>query len=134
MEHVDRTASRVATSSFVGFAGGVAYATLRGYPVGPTSFRVGASFALVATSLFGTERIAYVAFKDYTQSERQLVLTSHAFSGVVGGGLNGYLYQKKPLRGMFYFVPFMLGVGFLELEFQRRKKLRQEALMAEQME
>ena len=128
MEHVDRAAARVASSAFFGLAGGVAYATLRGYPVPPTSMRIGASFALVSTSLFGSERVAYVLFQEHTKSERQLLLTSHAFSGVVGGGLNGYLYQKKPLRGMFYFVPIMLGIGFCELEFQRRKRLREEIL------
>jgi hypothetical protein len=131
MDHVDRVASRVSTGALAGFVGGVAYGTFKGLPVGPTALKVAASFAIVGTALFVPERAAYVAFASQTNNERGLILTSHAFAGVFGGGLNGYFYQKKPLRGMFYFVPMMMAIGFLELGWEEKKKQRIQSLLVD---
>jgi hypothetical protein len=129
MEHVDRVAARVSLGALTGLFGGAVYATLKGFPRRATSLKVAGSFALVGTALFGLERIAYVAMQDQMESERRLILTSHAFAGVFGGGLNGHLYQKKPLRGMFYFIPIMIGIAFLELGWEEKKQQRLKTLL-----
>jgi hypothetical protein len=124
MDHLDRVAHRVSLCALTGFAAGTAYATFTGLPLRSTSIKIAGSCAIVATSLFGAERLAYAAMKGQIDSERRLVLTSHAFSGLMGGGLNGYLYQKKPLRGMFFFLPTMMIVGFLELAWEQQRRTR----------
>mmetsp|Transcript_29896 Transcript_29896/g.49627 ORF Transcript_29896/g.49627 Transcript_29896/m.49627 type:complete len:140 (-) Transcript_29896:59-478(-) len=137
MDEVDHVANRVGLCTVTGFFGGAAYATFKGFPRRATALKAAASCALVATSLFGTERIANVALREYVipkDDEQRLTMTSYAFSGVFGGGLNGYLYQKKPLRGMFYFVPLMLGAGILELEWNRRKRAKIEELQQQHIE
>lgn len=124
MEYLDRVANRVSLSALTGFVAGSAYATFTGLPLRATSIKVAGSCAIVGTALFGAERLAYVAMKDQIDSERRLVLTSHSFSGLMGGGLNGYLYHKKPLRGMFFFLPTMMVVGFLELAWEQQRQAR----------
>lgn len=128
MDHVDRASRRVSISAITGFVGGVAYGTFKGYPLGPTALKVASSFAIVATALFVPERMAYLGFQNHIDNERRLIFASHAFGGVFGGGLNGYLYQKKPLRGMFYFVPIMMTIGFFELGWKEQRKQRIESL------
>ena len=129
MEHLDRVTHRVSLCALTGLVGGVTFATYKGLPLQATSIKVAGSCAIVGTALFGAERLAYVALKGQIDNERRLTLTSHAFSGLFGGGLNGYLYQKKPLRGMFFFLPLMMGVGFLELawEWNRQDRIQELA-------
>ena len=131
MEHVDHAAARVSLGALTGLIGGMSYATFKGLPFRSTSLKVAGSLALVGTSLFGAERLAFVSMEGQIENERRRVLTSHAFAGVFGGGLNGYLYQKKPLRGMFYFIPIMMGFGFLELAWEQKKLKRIQALASE---
>lgn len=128
MDDLDRVAHRVSLCALTGLSAGSAYATLTGLPLRSTSIKVSGSCAIVATAMFGAERIAYVALKNQIDSERQLVLTSHAFAGLMGGGLNGYMYQKKPLRGMFFFLPAMMGVGLIELAWERQRQARIQKL------
>jgi hypothetical protein len=128
MNEIDKVAHRVGVCTITGFFGGAAYGTYKGFPRRATALKVAASCAIVATSLFGTERIGNLLLRDHIPGDRRLTLTSYAFAGIVGGGLNGYLYQRKPLRGMFWGIPVMLGVAFLELEFQRRKQNRIQEL------
>lgn len=128
MDHVDRVANRVTLCALVGLGGGSCLATFRGYPLQSTAIKVASSCAIVATGLFVSERVAYVALRNETQNERHLVLGSHAMGGLMGGGLNGYLYHRQPIRGMFVFLPIMLGVGFLELEWERRRQARIRAI------
>lgn len=135
MEQVDRVASRVSLCAVTGLFGGATFATFKGLPRRSTSLKVAGSFALVSTALFGIERVAYyVAMDGQMESGRRKILTSHAFAGVFGGGLNGYLYQKKPLRGMFYFIPLMMGVAFLELKWEGKKQQRLQNLLASENE
>jgi F0F1-type ATP synthase assembly protein I len=56
-----------------------------------------------------------------------VLLSSHAVAGIVGGGLNGYLYhyQIKPWRGIIVFFPFMMGVAGIEWTFIRAKQQKQ---------
>lgn len=134
MDQVDIVASSVSLCAATGFVGGIIYGTYAGFPLRSVAIRAGGSCALVGTVLFGTERLAYNAMKDQISGERRKVLTSHAFSGVLGGGLNGYLYQKKPLRGMFVFIPVMLGVGGLELLWENTKQARRDQVRRENEE
>jgi hypothetical protein len=129
MEHVDHVAARVSLATLVGFFSGATLAALKGYPRRATALKVAGSCALVGTSVFCSERLAYAAIESQIDQERARVLISHAFSGVAGGGLNGYLYHKRPLRGMFFFVPAMLGIGFAELKWESMKQNRREELL-----
>ncbi len=126
MDHVDRVASRVSLCALLGLAGGIALATYKGLPLRSTALKVASSCAIVGTGLFASERIAHVVLKDEIDNERRLLLTSHAFSGLMGGGLNGYMYHKKPLRGMFFFLPIMMVVGTMELGWERQRQARIE--------
>lgn len=128
MNEIDKVANRVGICTMSGFLGGAAYGTYKGFPRRATALKAAASCAIVATSLFGTERIGNIVLRSYIPGDRRLTLTSYAFAGVVGGGLNGYLYQQKPPRGMFWGIPVMLGIACLELEFQRRKQNRIQEL------
>ena len=134
MEHVDRLAARVTLGTFSGLLGGATYAIYKGFPLRSTALKVAGSFALVGTALLGSERVAYIAFQDQLQNERRTLLTSHAFGGVFGGGLNGYLYQRKPLRGMFFFLPVMMGIAFLELSWEQKKQERLQYLLQQQID
>jgi hypothetical protein len=124
MEYIDQVAHRVSLCCLTGVLGGLSYATFKGFPQRATALKAAGSCAIVGTALFGAERIAYVAFQPQIDNERRLVLTSHAFSGVMGGGLGGYLYQKKPMRGMFIILPVMTSIGFLELAWEKQRRAR----------
>jgi broad specificity phosphatase PhoE len=128
MKEVDHVANRVGLCTLAGFFGGAAWATVKGFPRRSTALSAGGSCAIVATSLFATERLANAALRSTVmpspEEETRLNLSSYAFSGIVGGGLNGYLYQKKPARGMFVFVPLMFCVAGLEMDWKRRKEAR----------
>lgn len=131
MEHVDHVAARVSFSAVAGLGLGTMYSTLKGFPLQSTALKVASSMAMVGTVVFGMERIGYVAMKGQIEQERRLLLTSHAFSGVAGGALNGYLFHKKPRQGMFYFVPAMMGVAMLEMYWANRREERIRELMLE---
>ncbi|KAG7370397.1 hypothetical protein IV203_028143 [Nitzschia inconspicua] len=142
LKEFDHVANRVGICTLFGFFGGAAYGTLKGFRRRSTALKAASSCAIVATSVFGMERIAAVALRQQQQQSdtttiqhddsSRWTLSSHAFAGVAGGALNGYLYQKKPLRGMFYFVPIMLCVAGMELEWKHRKELRTAQVQLEQ--
>jgi hypothetical protein len=129
MEHVDHVAARVSICALTGLGFGTIYSTWKGFPLRSTSFKIAGSFAMVGTALLGLERIGYAALEKQIQGERRLLLTSHSFAGITGGALNGYLFHKKPLQGMFYFVPVMMGVAFLEMMLEEKRQERLQELM-----
>ena len=137
MEHIDRVAARVSMCAVAGLLGGASYATWRGFPLGTTSAKVASSVAIVGTTLFGAERLFYIALQprmmvnetNEATRERTILLTSHTLAGITGGALNGSLYQRRPLPGMVYFTPVMIGVALLELEFQTRRQRRVDEVM-----
>lgn len=131
MDQVDIVASRVSLCAATGFVGGIIYGTFYGFPLRLVATRSAVSCAIVGTVLFGSERLAYSAMDGQIEGQRRKMLTSHAFSGVMGGGLNGYLYQKKPLRGMFFFIPVMFGVAGLEMLWENAKESRRAELLKE---
>ena len=134
MDEVDHVSSRVGLCSAIGLVSGAAYSAFRGLPRRATSIKVCISWTLVGTALFTTERIGHVLFQGpitggggggtSNSTNRRLVLTSHAFSGISGGAILGYLFQRQPVRGMVVFTPIMLGVGFLELYWNDKKSKR----------
>lgn len=134
MDEVDYVANRVGLLAFSGFLGGAAYATFKGFPRRATALKAAASCAIVGTSLFAAERFANVALREQIKESNRLLLSSYAFGGVFGGALNGLLYQNQPLRGMFVFTPFMLGIGMIELELKRRKRERFNELHHDRIE
>ena len=131
MEHVDHASVRVSLGTLVGFVSGATLAVWKGYPLRATALKVAGSCALVITSLSVTERIAYASLESHMNSDFQSLMVSHAFSGIAGGGLNGYLYQKRPVRGVVFFLPIMLGVGFLEFEWKKEVQRRIQELAKE---
>lgn len=131
MENIDRVANRVSLCALTGLFGGATFATYKGFPLRSTAIKVASSCAIVGTAMFGAERLAYITMKDQIDSERRKILTSHASSGLFGGGLNGYLYHKRPLRGIFFFLPMMVAVGFLELAWEQKKRARIQELNEE---
>lgn len=131
MEYVDHVAARVSFSALTGLSLGSIYSILKGYPVRSTSLKIASSFAMVGTVVFGFERVGYVAMKEQIQPERRLLLTSHAFSGVAGGAMNGYLFHKKPRQGMFYFIPAMMGIAAIEILWENKREERIRELMLE---
>ena len=132
MNEIDHVAARVSLSALSGLAGGSIYASWKGLPLRSTSFKIASSFAIVGTALFGLERIGYVTLQNQMEGERRKLLTSHSFAGVTGGALNGYLYHKKPLQGMFYFVPLMLGIAFAELTWEKTRQDRLQEISMEE--
>lgn len=134
MDHIDHVAARVSAAALLGGIGGVGLAAIRGFPLPSTAIKVGSSCAIVSTSLFGTERLGYAALEAFdtsTTSHFERTLISHAFSGFAGGALNGYVYQKRPIRGMIICVPVMMVFGWAELEFQKQRERRRQEIMAE---
>ena len=130
MDQVDHVANRVTFWALMGGIGGLGYATWKGFPKPKTILTTATSCAMVATSLFGAERLAYLLVRDQFEnaSERQLVLTTHSIAGVMGGALNGYLFQKQALRGVVFCVPVMIGYGFIEMAWQRHLASRIQEL------
>ena len=124
MDDIDFVANRVGYLGLSGFFGGAAYASYKGIPRRATALKVAASCALVATSLFTAERLANVSMRDQIKDDDRLLLSSHAFGGIFGGALNGFLYQNKPVRGMIIFAPFMIGIGIIDLKLNQRKEER----------
>ena len=123
MDEIDYVANRVGSLTLSGFFGGAAYATYKGFPRRATALKVAASCAIVTTTIFTAERFFNVAMREHIKDSHRLHLSSYAFGGVFGGSLNGFLYQNKPIRGMFVFTPLMIGIGTIELQ---AKKIRQE--------
>ena len=132
MDEVDSVANRVGLLTFSGFFSGAAYAAFKGLPRRTTALKVAGSCAMVGTSLFGAERLANIYLRERIKgNEQRLTLSSYAFGGVVGGGINGFLYQKQPIRGMMISVPLMLGMGMIELGMKRKKQQRIEEIQQE---
>ena len=128
MDEIDYVATRVGSLALSGFFGGATYATYKGFHRRNTALKAAASCAIVGTSLFAAERFANVVMREHIKDNSRLHLSSYAFGGVFGGAFNGLLYQNKPIRGMIVFVPFMLGIGIIELEIKRRGKKRFDEL------
>lgn len=139
MDDIDYVANHVGAFCLTGLFSGAAYAKFKAFPTRRISLRAGASCACVATTLFVFERIANISLRKESDANDSRIscndvdirttLSSHAFGGAFGGGLNGYLYHKQPIRGMVLFTPLMLCLGAMKLEYKRRKQKRESELL-----
>ena len=95
MENVDHVASRVSISAAVGFF--ASFVVWRGYSLRSTAVKVAGSCAIASTSLFGTERLAYLMLQSQNIIEEpsRLTLTSHATAGLVGGMWTAHLRGQR---------------------------------------
>lgn len=139
MDEVDRVAGRVSLAALSGLLGGAALATYKGHPLPKTSVFMAVSCALVGTACFGFERLSNVTLRQFVdanddQSEKRLFYGSHALGGMIGGGITGALFQRRPIPGMMLCTPIMIGVAFAEQKFEeeRQKRLRQLMATAEE--
>ena len=146
---MDHIAARVSLAATMGAAAGMGTAILKGHAAAARTTALTAfSCAMVGTACFTTERCAAVALQQLQQNRDdsndtnknvafrsssmtktinnswEFVLTTHAVGGVLGGALTGWLYLRRPLRGVAFLVPLMLLVGTGEklLEDVRREK------------
>mmetsp|Transcript_5028 Transcript_5028/g.8839 ORF Transcript_5028/g.8839 Transcript_5028/m.8839 type:complete len:153 (-) Transcript_5028:391-849(-) len=136
MDHVDHIAHRVSAAALSGLFLGAGMAVHRGSPVPRTAMSVAASCAMIGTACFGIERIASLiqdrvigpaAAGDTTHTQ---FYTSHAFGGLVGGGIAGYLFQRKPFGGMMLFTPVMMTFALLELTLNEYREERLRMLLS----
>lgn len=138
MDEVDRVAGRVSLAAMAGLLGGVALATYKGHPLLKTSVSVAASCALVGTACFGFERLSNLALRQIIivnnntdeQTQQRVFYASHAIGGMIGGGITGALFQRRPLPGMALCVPLMVGVAYAEEKYAEERQERLRQLMA----
>mmetsp|Transcript_10523 Transcript_10523/g.18695 ORF Transcript_10523/g.18695 Transcript_10523/m.18695 type:complete len:183 (-) Transcript_10523:238-786(-) len=158
---VDHVSARVTASAATGLGCGAAYATYKGFPLFKTSLSAALSCALVSTACFGMERLAHGVISQSAilidgksippnpdvhgetsptipvQSgiNQRLHYGSHAFGGILGGSVVGFLFQGKPMAGAFLLLPIMLGIGKLEvsLDEYRTERLQQLVEMEDRL-
>mmetsp|Transcript_4019 Transcript_4019/g.10605 ORF Transcript_4019/g.10605 Transcript_4019/m.10605 type:complete len:170 (-) Transcript_4019:546-1055(-) len=135
MQHVDRVASRVSLMCVAGLVAGATGAAVAGYPRRATALKVAMSLGMVSTSVLVLERIAYVGLAPMMPNEeKRRFRTSHAFGGVFGGAVNGYLYQRRPMRGIVLFAPLMLAVSQMEIMYDEQRNRRIQQIISEQQQ
>jgi hypothetical protein len=120
LEDFDRISVRVTLSGLMGGLAGVGTAMYRGHPLARTVGLTALSCAMVGSACFTSERVFALALRD---SEKELgrspfLIMTHACGGVVGGSVLGYLYIRKPMHGVVFFMPLMTAIGFAESLFQ----------------
>lgn len=134
MEDVDHVAARVTVATGIGAALGSSVAVYKGHSIQRVAGSMALSWAMVATACLGTQRLASVAARRFLRQDDENIPTmvaTHAIGGIVGGGLSGYLYIRKPIRGMVFLTPIMLMVSLAEMKFQERRKIRPEDIPIE---
>jgi hypothetical protein len=91
---------------------------------------------MAATACFTAERLAAVIIGDRVEDAYRLAapledgppawssVLTHAIGGVVGGGVTGALYGKKPIQGALFLTPVMVAVGIWQelLDDARRER------------
>lgn len=125
MEDFDRAGARVTVAGFLGSLAGVGTALYKGHPMGRTVGMTALSCAMVASACFTGERLMATIMRNYTPEVEQemsrgsfLMLTHASGGGVLGGSILGYLYIGKPLHGIIFFTPLMVGFGAADALFQ----------------
>ena len=140
MDEVDRVAARMSLATLSGLLGGAALATYKGSPLLKTSISMAVSCALVGTACFGFERLSNVALQQFVdttkdeQPEQRVLYASHALGGMIGGGIAGALFQRRPIPGMMLCTPIMVCVAFAEEKFEEERQERLRQLMAKSSE
>ena len=127
MEDVDYVAARTAVAAALGGISGASLAVFRGHSIQMLATRMAGSWAMAATACIGTQRLASVAgrhlFVDQDEKSDAMIVGTHCAGGSFGGGLLGYVYIRKPIRGMVFLTPVMLMVALAEIRFEERKRL-----------
>jgi hypothetical protein len=105
------------------------------------------SFALISTACFIPERLFYntsIYFypklnehgagssMEGVKREETRIFISHGLGGIVGGGVTGYLFRRKPLQGILLLSPIMMCVAYGEVKLQGYKRERIKTLMMDQ--
>ena len=129
MEDVDYVAARTAVAALMGGISGASLAIFRGHSVQMMASRMAGSWAMAATACIGAQRMANVAgrhiFAESGIDEKSdaMIVGTHCAGGMFGGGLLGYLFIRKPIRGMVFLTPVMLMVSLAEIRYEERKQL-----------
>ena len=128
MDVLNHLSARVSLAAAFGAAAGVGTALHKGHHrPARTAGMMGLSFALSASACLTSERLVAVALdpsiileKSSTKRQQswEALLTSHAVGGFLGGGVLGFLYLQRPLRGVVFFTPVMLLIGTFEKLYQ----------------
>jgi hypothetical protein len=125
-ESLDHISARVTLSGLVGALSGSIHGMYKGHHLlYRTAGLTGISCAMVATACCGTERLAHAALPRLADRRLDL-LCSHTVAGLTGGSLLGFLYLRKPLRGVVFFVPLMMVTALMEEEFIRLRERKQQ--------
>jgi len=132
-ELTDYLFDRISLAAVSGAAIGISSATLKGIPIFRPTIQAAASSALAATACFGAERAANALVHLYDGnvevSERKSGdYRSHLAGGVIGGSIVGFLYIHRPITGVLFFSPIMLGVNLIERKMVDYKDKRIELL------
>ena len=128
VKDLDHVASRVCVAGIGGVLSGAVVALNRGHIVSKTAHSMGWNWALAAAACLSTQRLALAGFRYQNDGviTPTATMVSHGVGGVLGGGILGGLFIQKPLRGVVFAVPMMLGIGMLELKFQEEKRVDPE--------
>ncbi|GAX18089.1 hypothetical protein FisN_25Hu065 [Fistulifera solaris] len=123
-ETLDHLSKRVVVAGSVGSIVGVLQALYKGHARLPrTAALTMLSCALTATACFGSERFLYTTITEPLMgSTRNALLASHAAGGVVAGAWLGGLYLRRPLRGVVFFTPAMILLGYGEWQLRAVRK------------
>lgn len=122
MEDFDRVSARVTVAGALGALGGVGTAMHKGYRIPRTMGLTAFSCAMVASACLTGERLVANLLRG-GPLEKELgrgpfLIMTHACGGFLGGGVLGYLYIRKPIHGVIFFVPVMSAIGYAESLFQ----------------
>lgn len=129
MEDVDYVAARTAIAAIMGGISGASLAVFRGHSVQMMAPRMAGSWAMAATACIGTQRLANMVgrhlFVESGVAEKSdaMIVGTHCAGGMFGGGLLGYLFIRKPIRGMVFLTPVMLMVSLAEIRYEEGKQL-----------
>merc|ERR1711862_673468 len=59
------------------------------------------------------------------------LLTSHVAGGIVSGAFIGRAFQKRPIYGMLFFTPIMVGVAYVEHKIDEYRRHRWQEFLKE---
>jgi hypothetical protein len=124
-ESLDYMGKRVVAATALGGALGGCLATYRGHSISMVAPNMARTWALSATACTLTQQLALGVLSSVLQcssDDTAAILVSHGLGGICGGSLLGYLYIRKPVRGIVFMAPIMLAIGMLELRHQERQK------------
>ena len=123
-ETLDHLSKRIVLAGSVGSIVGVLQGMHKGHARLPrTAALTMLSCALTATACCGSERFFHKTMIEPSMgSTRNALLVSHAAGGVVAGAWLGGLYLKRPLRGVVFFAPMMVLLGYGEWQLQAVRK------------